>query len=155
MVSRTVTIEFDKDFVGKISVRITPTGMEVSAVDGVPAPVDGAPTWGPDFLAMFERFEKYAKASPCRALAAALVQAGWSGTVPQPKGNKPSQSYIHWECPRGPAAKPLVVYQHSKKLATGATAEKEFYQNYLDDGVPQTMTKLADYVDEMTANIIS
>jgi hypothetical protein len=155
---RTVAIEFEKDFVGKVSVRITATGIEVSAVDDVPVSGDGVPSWGADFLAMFDRFERYKKTSPCRALATALAQAGWTGTVPQAKGDKRSQSYIRWERARGPAAKPLVVYQHSKKLATlaGTTAEEAFYSDYsLDDGVAKTMAQLKDFVDKMTANSTS
>lgn len=155
MISRTIKIDFDKDFLGTIAVRITATGMEVTAVDAVsPVPDEGIPAWGAEFLAMFERFERYTKASPCRLLAAAMVQAGWSGTVPPAKGGKPSQPYIRWEHPRGPAAKPLVVYQHSKKLATltGTPSEESFYENYLEKGVGPTMVALGDFASKMIAN---
>lgn len=149
-----LTIEFANDFDGEVLVRINRTGIEVSAAADDPSGGGDPPAWDADFIAMFERFERYTKASPCRELAAALAAAGWTGSVPKPKsGDKLSQSYIRWERSRGIKAKPLVVYQHSKKLATltGTAEADSFFRLYAEIGVEETMTALADFVKKMTA----
>ncbi len=137
-----VLIELPEGFSGTIVIRI-----------GQPVQDGAEPQFGPAIEAMYRRFNRYTAASPCWELGAALKAAGWRPIPPTTHDpDRRAQPYVRWELSRQ-TGKPLVIYQHSKKLATlrGTAEEEAFFANYAEDGVNATMQRLGTWVQKMSA----
>jgi hypothetical protein len=147
---------FPAGFTGEVHVHVGETTNSARYADGqlVPPlagtePGSAMPAPARELEDILARFLRYDPSSPVRSMYEAMMRAGWTPYAPGTrKPGKTPEAYIRWVRSL-PNNRRTTLYQETHTLASGGGAKRYFYENYLAQGVPTVLEKVAQHVAAM------